>query len=32
MEELVSESERDLENLSAKEKMLIWEKAKEIVR
>lgn len=32
MEELVSESERELENLSAKEKVLIWEKAKEIVR
>jgi len=32
MEDLVSESERVLESLSAREKALIWEKVKEIVR
>jgi MazG family protein len=32
MEDLVSESERDLENISGREKALIWEKVKKIVR
>ena len=32
METLVSESERDFEDISVKEKTLIWEKVKKIVR
>jgi hypothetical protein len=32
MEDMVSESERDLENISGREKALIWEKVKKIVR
>ena len=32
MEDLVFESERDLENISGREKALIWEKVKKIVR
>ena len=32
MEDLVSESERDFEDISEKEKKLIWEKVKKIVR
>jgi tetrapyrrole methylase family protein/MazG family protein len=32
MEDLVSESERDLENISGREKALIWEKVKKIVQ
>jgi hypothetical protein len=32
MEDLVSESERVFENVSAREKALIWEKVKKIIR
>jgi len=32
MEDLVAESERDFENISGREKALIWEKVKKIVR